>query len=158
MELDTSAVLGENVRTCLDLDDNIIELDLTPNRGDCFSVLGIAREVCANYDLSLFIQNYKAKQKGIKSTNSENIHYKKYLHSKIPESHYTIHQFFHDTGFEKALALYPSWPCSMPFIRSCPCTLETYTFIEFFPVFTTLKRNFPSSNKMIIPFENIEKI
>jgi len=67
MELDSSAVLGENVRTCLDLDDHIIELDLTPNRGDCFSVLGIAREVCANYDLSLFIKNYEAEQQGKKS-------------------------------------------------------------------------------------------
>ena len=67
MELDASAVLGENIRTCLDLDDNIIELDLTPNRGDCFSVLGIAREVCANYDLSLFLKNYEAKQQGNKS-------------------------------------------------------------------------------------------
>jgi len=67
MELDSSAILGENVRTCLDLDDYIIELDLTPNRGDCFSVLGIAREVCANYDLSLFLKNYEAKQQGNKS-------------------------------------------------------------------------------------------
>ena len=67
MELDSSAILGENIRTCLDLDDHIIELDLTPNRGDCFSVLGIAREVCANYDLSLFLKNYKAKQQGNKS-------------------------------------------------------------------------------------------
>ena len=67
MELDSSAILGENIRTCLDLDDHIIELDLTPNRGDCFSVLGIAREVCANYDLSLFLKNYDAKQKGSKS-------------------------------------------------------------------------------------------
>ena len=71
MELDASAVLGENVRTCLDLDDNIIELDLTPNRGDCFSVLGIAREVCANYDLSLFLKNYEAKQQGNKSFKSK---------------------------------------------------------------------------------------
>ena len=67
MELDSSAILGENVRTCLDLDDYIIEIDLTPNRGDCFSVLGVAREVCANYDLSLFLKNYEAKQQGSKS-------------------------------------------------------------------------------------------
>jgi phenylalanyl-tRNA synthetase beta chain len=67
MELDSSAILGENARTCLDLDDHIIELDLTPNRGDCFSVIGIAREVCANYDLSLFLKNYEAKQEGSKS-------------------------------------------------------------------------------------------
>jgi len=67
MELDSSAILGENARTCLDLDDHIIELDLTPNRGDCFSVLGIAREICANYNLSLFLKNYEAKQQGSKS-------------------------------------------------------------------------------------------
>ena len=52
-ELADEAVIGQNIREHLDLDDNIIELDITPNRGDCFSVLGVAREVCANYNLSL---------------------------------------------------------------------------------------------------------
>jgi phenylalanyl-tRNA synthetase beta chain len=50
-ELDADAPIGKNIRQYLDLDDNIIELDITPNRGDCFSVLGVAREVSANYDL-----------------------------------------------------------------------------------------------------------
>jgi phenylalanyl-tRNA synthetase beta chain len=50
-ELDADAPIGKNIRQYLDLDDNIIELDITPNRGDCFSVLGVAREVSANYGL-----------------------------------------------------------------------------------------------------------
>ena len=36
---------GQNVRELLALDDAIIEIDLTPNRGDCLGMEGIAREV-----------------------------------------------------------------------------------------------------------------
>jgi len=70
IELDSGSKIGENVRSVLDLDDQIIELDITPNRGDCFSVLGVAREVCVNYDLSMPSLNYKAKQQGDLSFNS----------------------------------------------------------------------------------------
>ena len=70
MELDSSAPLGENLRYFLDLDENIIELDLTPNRGDCFSVLGVAREVCAIYDLALPKREYRAKVTGKRAFNS----------------------------------------------------------------------------------------
>ena len=52
-ELPDDSLIGQDIRQCLDLDDNIIELDITPNRGDCFSVMGIAREVCANYNIAL---------------------------------------------------------------------------------------------------------
>ena len=45
LELSADAPVGENVRTFLELEDNSIELDLTPNRGDCLSVNGVAREV-----------------------------------------------------------------------------------------------------------------
>ncbi len=45
MELPVDAPLGENIRDYMKLDDTIIELDLTPNRGDCLSIEGIAREV-----------------------------------------------------------------------------------------------------------------
>jgi len=44
MELPDTAPVGEDLRQWLDLDDSAIDIDLTPNRGDCFSVLGIARE------------------------------------------------------------------------------------------------------------------
>jgi phenylalanyl-tRNA synthetase beta chain len=38
---------GQNVRELLALDDAIIEIELTPNRGDCLGMEGIAREVAA---------------------------------------------------------------------------------------------------------------
>jgi len=45
MELPDDAPLGLNLREYLQLDDSVIELDLTPNRGDCLSIAGIAREI-----------------------------------------------------------------------------------------------------------------
>ena len=45
MELADDAPIGENFREYLDLDDQYLELDLTPNRGDCLSIRGLAREV-----------------------------------------------------------------------------------------------------------------
>lgn len=45
MELPSIAKVGENFRAFLDLDDSIIDVDLTPNRSDCLSLAGLAREV-----------------------------------------------------------------------------------------------------------------
>ncbi|HWK53105.1 MAG TPA: phenylalanine--tRNA ligase subunit beta [Hyphomicrobiales bacterium] len=45
LELPADAPLGVNVREYLGLDDALIEVDLTPNRGDCLSIAGLAREV-----------------------------------------------------------------------------------------------------------------
>lgn len=45
MELADDAPLGMDVREYLNLNDTIIEVDLTPNRADCLSVKGLAREV-----------------------------------------------------------------------------------------------------------------
>jgi len=45
MELASDAPLGTNVRNYLDLDDQCIDVDLTPNRGDCLGIRGVAREV-----------------------------------------------------------------------------------------------------------------
>ncbi len=45
MALPPEALPGTDVRQLLDLDDQAIELGLTPNRSDCLSVAGIAREV-----------------------------------------------------------------------------------------------------------------
>ncbi len=39
--------VGRDAKEILGLDDHILELDLTPNRGDCLSVYGVAREVAA---------------------------------------------------------------------------------------------------------------
>ena len=47
MALSGDASLGEDLRQTLALDDALIQLKLTPNRADCLSLLGIAREVAA---------------------------------------------------------------------------------------------------------------
>ncbi|HHH9529550.1 TPA: phenylalanine--tRNA ligase subunit beta [Pseudomonas aeruginosa] len=53
LELPADAPVGQDVRTYLELDDYTIEVGLTPNRGDCLSLAGLAREVSAIYDVPL---------------------------------------------------------------------------------------------------------
>jgi phenylalanyl-tRNA synthetase beta chain len=45
LELPADAKVGQDIREYLKLDDSLIDVDLTPNRGDCLSIQGIAREV-----------------------------------------------------------------------------------------------------------------
>ena len=45
LPLAEDAEVGRDVREHFDLDDTVIEVDLTPNRGDCLGMAGIAREV-----------------------------------------------------------------------------------------------------------------
>ena len=47
MQLPADAPVGMDIRTYLELDDRLITLKLTPNRADCLSMTGIAREVAA---------------------------------------------------------------------------------------------------------------
>ena len=47
MELAADAVVGQSIREHLNLDDHLLTLKLTPNRSDCLSLCGIAREVAA---------------------------------------------------------------------------------------------------------------
>jgi phenylalanyl-tRNA synthetase beta chain len=44
MELPAEAVTGATLTDALRLDDTVLEVNLTPNRGDCMSVQGVARE------------------------------------------------------------------------------------------------------------------
>src|SRR4029434_1290779 len=53
LELPADATPGANVRDLLALDDTLITLKLTPNRADCLSLVGIAREVAAATDTAL---------------------------------------------------------------------------------------------------------
>ena len=48
--------------------DAIIKLDLTPNRGDCFSILGIAREVAAANNLPLTLPKINTIKNSVKSS------------------------------------------------------------------------------------------
>ncbi|MBB1485833.1 phenylalanine--tRNA ligase subunit beta [Oceanospirillum sediminis] len=45
MELATDAPVGADLREYLNLNDTILEVDLTPNRSDCLGIAGLAREV-----------------------------------------------------------------------------------------------------------------
>ncbi len=47
MELPGGAPTGQDLRAYLGLDDHMIDVDLTPNRSDCLSIRGLAREVGA---------------------------------------------------------------------------------------------------------------
>ncbi|MFB0935301.1 MAG: phenylalanine--tRNA ligase subunit beta [Propionivibrio sp.] len=48
--LPADAPVGRDIRSHLDLDDRLLTLKLTPNRADCLSLTGIAREVAALTD------------------------------------------------------------------------------------------------------------
>ena len=45
MELAVDAPVGMDLREYLCLDDNVIDISITPNRADCLGISGIAREV-----------------------------------------------------------------------------------------------------------------
>jgi phenylalanyl-tRNA synthetase beta chain len=49
-ELPEDAPVGEEIADYLQLDDHILDIGLTPNRGDCLSYLGMAREISAITD------------------------------------------------------------------------------------------------------------
>ena len=50
MILDDNLPLGQDIKEALSLDDAIIEFELTANRPDCLSMIGMAREVSATID------------------------------------------------------------------------------------------------------------
>ena len=56
--LPEEAVPGDLVFPYLDLDDEIIELSITPNRADALSMRGVAYEVAAIYDKSVHFQDF----------------------------------------------------------------------------------------------------
>jgi len=49
LEVDKNIKVSASINDYLDIKDKVLELDITPNRGDCFSILGIARELSCYY-------------------------------------------------------------------------------------------------------------
>lgn len=47
-------ILGKELKDYPLLNDDVIEIGLTPNRGDCLSILGVARELSAFYEIGLY--------------------------------------------------------------------------------------------------------
>jgi len=60
VELDAQAPLGTNLADFLGLDDTVLDLAITPNRGDCLSILGLAREIGALFGLTLRQPRWRA--------------------------------------------------------------------------------------------------
>ena len=54
-ELDGLAV-GRDIREAVGLDDHVVEFEITPNRPDCLSVIGLAREVSATFDVPMALR------------------------------------------------------------------------------------------------------
>ncbi len=79
LELDESVgelVLGKELNEYAPFDTHVLEISLTPNRGDCLSVLGIAREVSAFYHTPLKpikALNFTPKSDSITLSVGENI-------------------------------------------------------------------------------------
>ncbi len=46
----TGLAVGQDIREAVGLDDHVVEFEITPNRPDCLSVIGLAREVSATFD------------------------------------------------------------------------------------------------------------
>ncbi|MCX8701391.1 phenylalanine--tRNA ligase subunit beta [Gilliamella sp. B2840] len=47
IELPNNAPLGEDIREYLNLNDVMIDISVTPNRADCFGIVGVARDISA---------------------------------------------------------------------------------------------------------------
>jgi len=65
MELAADAPVGQDIREHLKLDDTIFVIKLTPNKADCLSILGVAREVSAITGAKLCTPKIEAQKSSI---------------------------------------------------------------------------------------------
>ena len=95
-ELGADAVIGEDPIKYLGLDDNVIDFDLTANRGDLLSILGMAYEIGAIYDKPVKEVDLNHKEQGedinksftaeVKTENCKMLLVKKVENVEIKES------------------------------------------------------------------------
>ncbi|NEN76558.1 phenylalanine--tRNA ligase subunit beta [Pelistega sp. NLN82] len=72
--LDESSIVGQDIREALRLDDKVIEIKLTPNRADCLSIYGVAREVATLTNTPLKTFDFSPIKADITDTVNVNIH------------------------------------------------------------------------------------
>ena len=70
LELPSNTPVGLNLQEYFQLDDQIINIDLTPNRGDCLSIRGIARDVAAVNNMKITWPDWAPAKNTIKNTLS----------------------------------------------------------------------------------------
>lgn len=56
--------VGEDIRRAVGLDDHVVEFEITPNRPDCLSVIGLAREAAATFGAELRLHTPEVKGTG----------------------------------------------------------------------------------------------
>jgi phenylalanyl-tRNA synthetase beta chain len=72
MVLDESLAPGTNMVDALGLERVVLDIDLTPNRADCLSILGVAREVAMAFDLPLSLPEVTlVQEQGIEQADSQ---------------------------------------------------------------------------------------
>ena len=59
--LNEECTVGQDIKEVLDLNDVVVEFEITPNRPDCLSVIGLAREAAASYNTPLNLSSPKVK-------------------------------------------------------------------------------------------------
>ncbi len=64
MVLPEDAPVGVKLVDYLDLDREVLDISITPNRADCMSVLGLAREVALAYDLPITMPTFSLAEQG----------------------------------------------------------------------------------------------
>ena len=52
---------GDDIKPVIGLDDHVVEFEITPNRPDCLSVIGLAREASATFDKPLTLHTPEVK-------------------------------------------------------------------------------------------------
>lgn len=67
--LPKDAPLGTEIKEYLQIDDIAFELEITPNRPDCLSHIGIAREIAAYYGRKLKYPDFKLNESDVKTRN-----------------------------------------------------------------------------------------
>ena len=62
--LEETCAPGDDIRAAIGLDDTVVEFEITPNRPDCLSVLGLARETAATFQQPLRLSEPVVKEAG----------------------------------------------------------------------------------------------
>jgi phenylalanyl-tRNA synthetase beta chain len=68
IELPQDAPLGQEVWDYLKLADHVIDVSITPNRGDCLSILGLAKEIAAETQSQLTMPSFPSVKANINDT------------------------------------------------------------------------------------------
>lgn len=72
--LDNQLTVGQNIREALQLNDKVFEIKLTPNRADCLSIYGVAREVAALTGVALKQFDFTPVPVEVQDTLKVNVH------------------------------------------------------------------------------------